>query len=222
MRRFAGRVAQRRRPESNRRTPPTRAWSRIRRRARLALRTLHESHHRADCDRPARHPGAGRASRRLSRSSHLWTGAHIAAFPDSGQCSGSMEPPDPPDDAPDRRLLPLAVPGASSPETQRGRATESGRRPRRGLTGRYFFLEPPGLPVERFGAVEHQLGEEPEEPKPRAEIARALARDSKDGSVGRVLKRLGELGLAIRTDSGWTAASPEACPRRARPAGAPP
>ena len=60
--------------------------------------------------------------------------------------------------------------------------------------------------VELFAAVERGLGDEP---KSRANIARAVGRDPKNGNVGRVLKRLGDLGLATHSEQGWRAASPQ-------------
>lgn len=44
--------------------------------------------------------------------------------------------------------------------------------------------------------------------QPRADIARVVGRDPKDGSVGRALKRLVNEGRAIRDGDGYREASP--------------
>jgi hypothetical protein len=64
------------------------------------------------------------------------------------------------------------------------------------------LLKGPAAPVrdelvERLGDLLTQA------PQTRADLARAVSRDPKDGSVGNALKALEELGRAERVDKGW-------------------
>src|SRR4051794_17716646 len=52
-----------------------------------------------------------------------------------------------------------------------------------------------------------------DEPRSRADVARDVGRNPRDGSVGRALKRLCDDGRAVRDGDGYSEASPTGCPQ---------